>query len=192
MTAPVSQEATSEKIPMTAPVNQEKVGEHNYIGNQQFKSTGLKSRDVPQDVKSAFSKKYPEATKVSWEKEKGNYEANWGGKSGEDSSVPFTPSGVFVEMVKAISIADLPKNVASYVKEHYKGKIKEAGRVTDAAGKTMYEAEIKGGDLIFDEHGNFIKRIKKYYQPFSFFIHAVSSSAIWRCSSISGWPPQPL
>jgi len=110
-------------------------------------------------VKAACEKKYPEATKISWEKEKGNYEANWGGKSGEDNSVQFTPSGAFVEIVKAIAISDLPKAVAPYVKAHYKGaKIREAGRVTDAAGKTMYEAEIKGGDLIFDENGNFIKK----------------------------------
>ena len=37
--------------------------------------------------------KYPEAKNVGWEKENGNYEANWGGKSGEDNSVQFTPSG---------------------------------------------------------------------------------------------------
>jgi hypothetical protein len=118
----------------------------------------LKSKDVPAVVKAALAKKYPEAAKVSWEKEKGNYEANWGGKSGEDNSVMFTPSGTFVEMVKAISVSDLPKAVASFVKAHYKGaKIREAGRVTDAAGKTMYEAEIKGGDLIFDENGKFLK-----------------------------------
>ncbi len=124
-----------------------------------LKAQDLKTKDVPATVKSALAKKYPEAVKVSWEKEKGNYEANWGGKSGEDSSVQFTPSGTFVEIVKAISISDLPKTVAPYVKAHYKGaKIKEAGRVTDASGKTMYEAEIKGGDLIFDENGTFIKK----------------------------------
>jgi hypothetical protein len=119
----------------------------------------IKASQVPAVVKSTFAKKYPEAQKVSWEKEKGNYEANWGGKSGEDNSAAFTPSGDFVEIVKAIPISDLPKAVAPYVKAHYNGaKIKEAGRVTDAAGKTMYEAEIKGGDLIFDENGNFIKK----------------------------------
>lgn len=119
----------------------------------------LKTSGVPAGVKSALAKKYPEATKVNWEKEKGNYEANWGGKSGEDNSVVFTPAGVFVEIVKAIPISTLPKSVAPYVKAHYKGaKIKEAGKVTDAAGKTMYEAEIKGGDLIFDENGTFIKK----------------------------------
>lgn len=119
----------------------------------------LKSKNVPAVVKTALKSKYPQATKVSWEKEKGNYEANWGGKSGEDNSVVFTPAGVFVEIVKAIPVSELPKPVAVYVKAHYKGtKIKEAGKVIDAAGKTMYEAEIKGGDLIFDEKGNFIKK----------------------------------
>ena len=119
----------------------------------------LKAKDVPAIVKEALMKKYPEATKVSWEKEKGNYEANWGGKSGEDNSVMFTPAGTFIEIVKAIPVTALPKNIEPYIKAHYNGaKIKEAGKVTDAAGKTMYEAEIKGGDLIFDENGNFLKK----------------------------------
>src|ERR1700743_2822109 len=81
----------------------------------------IKAKAVPEVVKLALAKKYPEAAKVSWEKEKGNYEANWGGKSGEDNSVQFTPAGEFVEIVKAIAVADLPKNIAPYVKEHYKG-----------------------------------------------------------------------
>jgi len=118
----------------------------------------LKTKDVPVIVKDALMKKYPAATKVSWEKEKGNYEANWGGKSGEDNSASFTPAGVFVELVQAIKISDLPKGIEGYVNNHYKTKIKEAGKVTDAAGKTMYEAETKAGDLIFDDKGNFLKK----------------------------------
>ena len=119
----------------------------------------IKSKDVPTAVKAALTKKYPEATKISWEKEKGNYEANWAGPSGEDNSVQFTPAGDFLEIVKAIKISDLPASIAPYVKAHYHGaKIREAGKVTDAAGKTMYEAEIKGGELIFDENGNFLKK----------------------------------
>ena len=118
----------------------------------------IKDNKVPAIVKSTFVKKYPEAKKVSWEIEKGNYEANWGGKSGEDNSAMFTPAGVFLEIVLAIPIAQLPAPVAGYVKTHYKGAtIKEAGKVTVAAGKTTYEAEIKGKDIVFDEAGNFIK-----------------------------------
>ena len=119
----------------------------------------MKAQNVPAVVKEALAKKYPNATKVSWEKEKGNYEANWGGKSGEDTSVQFTPAGAFVEEVDAIAVSQLPASVAPYVKAHYNGaKIKEAGKVTDAAGKHFFEAEIKGKDLIFDETGKFVKK----------------------------------
>ena len=118
----------------------------------------LKEKDVPKTVKDAFVKKYPDAKKVSWEKEKGNYEANWGGKSGEDNSVTFTPAAIFLEIVEAIPVSQLPSNVVPYVVKHYTGaKITEAGKVTDASGKHMFEAEIKGKDLIFDEKGIFIK-----------------------------------
>jgi len=118
----------------------------------------VKSTAVTEAAKSALLKKYPEATKVTWEKEKGNFEANWGGKSGEDMSVVFTPAGVFVEQVAAISPAELPSGVTAYVKHHYKGaKVTEAGKVTDAKGATMYEAEVHGKDLLFDDKGNFLK-----------------------------------
>ena len=119
----------------------------------------IKAKDVPTVVKNALAKKYPSATKVSWEKEKGNYEANWGGKSSEDTSVQFTPAGDFVEEVNAIVVSQLPPAVSDYIKAHYNdAKIKEAGRVTDAKGTKMFEAEIKGKDLIFDENGKFIKQ----------------------------------
>ena len=122
------------------------------------KAQDLKEKDVPEVVKSALAKKYPDVKKVSWEKEKGNYEANWGGKSGEDNSAIFTPSGNFIEIVQAIPIDQLPASIVPYVAKHYNGaKIKEAGKVTDASGKHMYEVEIKGKDLIFDEKGNFLK-----------------------------------
>ena len=116
---------------------------------------------VPASVKNALAKKYPDATKVTWEKEDGNYEANWGGKSGEDNSVQFTPKGDFIEIVNAISVNQLPKPVLVYVKEHYKGtKITEAGKVTDAKGKISYEAEVNRKDITFDENGNFVKAEK--------------------------------
>lgn len=118
----------------------------------------LKTKDVPGVVKSALQKKYPQAKNVGWEKEKGNYEANWGGKSGEDNSVQFTPAGEFIEIVKAIPVAELPKSIADYVHKNYNGaKISEAGKVTDAQGKLSYEVEVQGKDIIFDQNGNFVK-----------------------------------
>ncbi len=118
----------------------------------------VKSGNVPASVKSALLKKYPAAKNATWEKEKKNFEANWGGKSGEENSVQFTPSGKFIEIVKAILVSELPKPVSAYVNQHYKGaKIAEAGKVTDAEGKIFYEAEVNRKDIIFDENGNFVK-----------------------------------
>src|ERR1700758_1030270 len=98
---------------------------------------------VPATVVTALKSKYPTAGKVTWEKEKGNYEANWGGKSGEDMSVQFTPEGSFIEQVKAIPVSELPAGVLTYARSHYKkSKISEAGKVTNAKGEISYEAEI--------------------------------------------------
>jgi len=118
----------------------------------------VKNTDVPAAVKTALAKNYPKASGVSWEKEKGNFEANWGGRSKEDNSVVYTPEGKFVEMVVAIPVSSLPERVKSYVKQHYPGaKITEAGKVTDAGGKIGYEAEVNHKDLVFSEGGEFIK-----------------------------------
>lgn len=126
--------------------------------NERGEKEGKEKITVPPVVKTALTKKYPEASKVTWEKEKGNYEANWGGKSGEDNSVQYTPTGDFIEIVNAIPVSQLPVPVLAYVKEHYKGaKITEAGKVTDAKGKISYEAEVHGKDIVFDEKGNFVK-----------------------------------
>ncbi|MEO6707173.1 MAG: PepSY-like domain-containing protein [Ginsengibacter sp.] len=119
--------------------------------------------NIPAVVKNANTKKYPESKKhfITWEKEKGNYEANWGGKDGEANSVTYTPSGTFIEIVKEIPTQDLPKGVLSYVKVHYKkAKWGDIGKVLDANGKTSYEVEINKKDVIFDEKGNFIKEEK--------------------------------
>ena len=114
---------------------------------------------VPAAAKAALLKKYPEAKGVTWEAEKGNYEANWGGKSGEDHSVQFTPAGDFVEIVDAIPVSQLPKAVFTYVATNYpNAKITEAGKVTDGKGKQTYEAEVKGKDLIFDLDGKYLTK----------------------------------
>ena len=118
---------------------------------------------VPKPVKAAFAQKYPNVKGANWEKEKGNYEANWGGKSHEDSSALFAPSGEFLEIARAIPANQLPASALDFVKTHYNGSsIKEAALVTDAKGKISYEAEVNHKDVVFDEHGNFLRTEKEY------------------------------
>ncbi len=115
---------------------------------------------VPAVVKDACMKKYPDSKThhITWEKENGNYEANWGGKDGEANSVTYTPAGVFVEIVQEMEMKDLPTGIQSYVKTHYKNaKFGDVGKVLDAQGKTSYELEINRKDVIFDDKGNFVK-----------------------------------
>ena len=55
-------------------------------------------------------------------------------------------------------VTQLPAALTAYVHAHYAGaKITEAGKVMDAEGRTRYEAEVKGKDMLFNEKGNFIK-----------------------------------
>ena len=113
---------------------------------------------IPEKVRHAFSEKYPSATNVTWEKEKGNYEGNWGGKSGEDNSVQFAPDGTFVEIAKAIPVSHLPEAIKKYIAVHFKknSRVTEASEVTDASEKKFYEAEVNGKDIRFDKDGMFV------------------------------------
>lgn len=121
---------------------------------------GNKHINVPEVVKNANVKKFPDSKKyhVVWETEKGNYEANWGGKDGEANSATYTPSGNFVEIVKEIPVSQLPQAANSYIKQHYKtAHFGDVGKVWDAQGKTSYEVEINRKDVVFDQNGNFVK-----------------------------------
>lgn len=126
------------------------------------KAQNIKSSLVPRLATNALKARYPMAKQVTWEKENANFEANWGGKSGEDMSVVFTPSGTFVEQAKAITVESLPTAASGYIKAHYPGKkVSEAVEVTDGAGKITYEAEISGKQVLFDNKGAFIKASKE-------------------------------
>jgi hypothetical protein len=70
----------------------------------------------------------------------------------------FSPEGELIETEVEISVADLPAPIANYIAKNLTGKkIKEASKITDAAGKVTFEAEVGGKDFIFDEKGNFMR-----------------------------------
>lgn len=116
-------------------------------------------KDVPAAVQESFKKNFPGVTVKKWEKEDGNFEANFS-KDGKTMSATFDSKGEWMETETDIAISELPVAVTSYVKEHYSGAtIKEAAMLKTPQGD-MYEAEVKGKDLLFDTNGKFLKEEK--------------------------------
>ena len=125
-------------------------------------ATAQKSpKGIPAEVIAAFQKQFPNVNEVEWEKEDGNYEAEFKINNIENSAL-FNSKGDLIETEAEIQLSELPAGVIDYVKTNYSGKkVKEASKITDAAGILTFEAEVKGMDLIFDSQGKFIKSVKK-------------------------------
>jgi hypothetical protein len=122
----------------------------------------LKETEVPDLVKQSFSKVYPNVKVDSWEKEATNYEAEFHLNNVESSAL-FSEHGNFIELEQEIVLTDLPKAAIEYCNLTYKDyKLNEAAIITDVYKKATYEVELKKGkekfDLLFDEHGVFIKK----------------------------------
>ncbi|MBB1193374.1 hypothetical protein DNC80_06780 [Flavobacterium sp. SOK18b] len=119
-----------------------------------------KEQNVPQVVKNALLQKFPKAKEVKWDKEGKNFEASFD-LNNVDNSVLLSQDGKIVETEIEIKVSQLPKNALQYLKDNYKNqKVKEAAKIVTEKGTVIYEAEIKGKDLLFDENGNFITKDK--------------------------------
>lgn len=117
----------------------------------------VKEADVPQVVKDAFSKMYPNATVEKWEKENGNYEAEFDLNKVDNSAV-FTPEGSLVMTEIEITTGELPQGARDYVKNNLGNKkITEASKITSASGEVTFEAEVGGKDYIFDANGTYLR-----------------------------------
>lgn len=119
----------------------------------------IKEAEVPEVVKTTFSKKFPGAKVEKWEKENGNYEAEFDFNKIETSAL-FAAAGSLIETEVEIKASELPKTVSDYVDKNLAGKkVKEASKITDAKGVVTYEAEVDEADYIFDEKGIFQKKV---------------------------------
>jgi hypothetical protein len=117
---------------------------------------------VPEAVKAAFSKNFSGMNEVKWEKEKGNYEANFN-KDKTKMSALFDKEGKLLETETGIPVTKLPKAVLTYLGQQYDGKqIKEAARIKKEDGTLNYEADVDGNELLFGEAGQLISKTKAH------------------------------
>lgn len=107
---------------------------------------------LPVAVKTAFEKAYPNAKQTKWDKEKNDFEASFKNQK-EDLSVVFDAKGNILETEKDIPFEKLPANVQKALK----GKKISETAIIIKGGKTFYEAEVGGKDLLFDSNGNPVK-----------------------------------
>jgi hypothetical protein len=114
----------------------------------------------PAAAKTAFAKAFPGAVKAKWEKEKNDYEVEFG-LDGKKMSAVYDKTGLLKETEQDIKPGDLPADATSYVKMHYpKNNIKAAAKITKPNAEVNYEAELNKKDLIFDASGKFIREEK--------------------------------
>lgn len=111
----------------------------------------------PPTVVTAFNQKFPGTKDVDWSKEKnGEWEAEF--EQGEvEISANFSADGVWLETETEVKVTDLPAAVQAALTGK---KVKEAARIQRADGSTVYEAEVKHKDLIFDAAGKLLSEAK--------------------------------
>jgi uncharacterized membrane protein YkoI len=108
----------------------------------------ISKEKVPEIIKSALTNAYPKAKDVEWDKEGKGYEASFE-NGNEELSVVLDAKGKIIETEKEIEFSALPDTI----KMALKGKTVSEAAIITKNGKTFYEAEVEGKDLIFDTHG---------------------------------------
>ncbi len=127
---------------------------------QNLSGQKISASKVPAPITNAFKKQYPDVKSVTWETEKGNFEANFK-RNGTATSVLYDENGNLEETEVDIKVSELPASVGTYVKAHYKSTIKEASKITKPNGEITYEATLSNTDVIFDSNGNYLKEMKE-------------------------------
>lgn len=127
-------------------------------GHKNSKGEVARSITPPKAISAAFVHNFPQVTNPSWDKEDGQYEANFT-EGDQEMSATFDKDGQLLEKEIQLAVADLPASVTSYLNDHYPGvPIKEAAKIEMPDGTIRYEAEVKGKDLLFDENSNYLKK----------------------------------
>lgn len=109
----------------------------------------------PEAVLAAFKQKFPNAQDVDWSKEKnGDWEAEFElPSSSSEMSATFSADGRWLETETEIAFSELPAPIVTALQGK---KVKETARIEKADGSTVYEAEVKRKDLIFDTSGKML------------------------------------
>ena len=110
---------------------------------------------IPTEIKANFQKSFPGVTGEEWSEDDGKYEAAFK-VDGKEVTATYTPAGVLEETETKIPIADLPKEIEPYIKSKYPGMAIKEASIVERGTNRMFEAEIEGKELLFNEAGGFL------------------------------------
>jgi len=129
-----------------------------------FSACGQKS-DVPAKVITAFTKKFPDAKKVSWDKENASeWEAEFK-MNGKEYSANFDTDGNWKETEFEIEKSEIPSSVKSTLDKDFNGYKIEEAEISETANGKFYEFELEKGktdiDVAILPDGKLVKKEKK-------------------------------
>jgi hypothetical protein len=120
------------------------------------------AKEVPVNVKSAFSQKFPAASKVKWGKENDNeWEAEFK-LDGRKYSANFDNNGTWMETEYAVTKKEIPDAVKASLEKEFVGYKIEESEISETAEGKVYEFAIEKGksemEVSVDEAGKIIKK----------------------------------
>jgi len=103
------------------------------------------SRKVPDKVKQAVHKEFPDAKRIKWTQSNKGYTAKFKIKKRE-YLVKSTESGTISEFHKQIAITDVSKMATNCIDKNFKNyEIEQAYKVTQANNTVLYSVKLKKG-----------------------------------------------
>jgi len=125
-------------------------------------ATTFAQSKINKEIETAFKAKFPNATKVKWDKENEHeYEANFT-ENGVKHSANFSDKGEWMETESPTSFDKLPLKVkTAFNASHKDAKVKAVAKIDAKKDETQYEIEIKKGlktiEYFYNSEGKLIK-----------------------------------
>ncbi len=127
-----------------------------------YTACGQAKKNVPEEVKTAFTERFATASHVKWSKEN---ETEWEAEfkmDKKDYSANFSNDGKWMETEYKISADELPAAVKATIQKEFDGYKIDASELSETVDGKMYEIEMEKGEIeveaIIDMEGNLIKK----------------------------------